>query len=62
ARAAELGLHLVRAHTVGTDPGYVRMIRELIVERIHATPARHALGELGPGHDVCAPDCCLPVR
>lgn len=62
SRAAELGLHLVRAHTVGADPGYVRMIRELIVERMRAAPARPALGDLGPGHDVCAPDCCLPGR
>lgn len=57
-RAAELGLHMVRAGTVGADPAYVRMIRDLVVERMTVQPDRPALGDLGPWHDVCAPDCC----
>jgi ferrochelatase len=47
--ADEIGIHLVRARTAGTHPAFVRMIRELIVERLEnvVPPA------------VCAPNCCL---
>ncbi len=55
---AELGLRMVRAATVGTHPRFVRMIRELIVERVEESSARPALGVLGPSHDVCPEDCC----
>jgi ferrochelatase len=48
-----------RAATVGTHPRFVRMIRELIVERISDSPKKPALGTLGPSHDVCPDDCCL---
>jgi ferrochelatase len=58
--AAQIGLHLVRAATVGTHPKFVAMIRELILERIGEAPPR-ALGSHGPSHDVCAVNCCLPV-
>jgi protoporphyrin/coproporphyrin ferrochelatase len=57
--AAELGLGFTRAATVGTHPGFVRMIRELIVERMTGATDKLALGSLGPSHDVCAVDCCL---
>ncbi|MGA3040176.1 MAG: ferrochelatase [Bryobacteraceae bacterium] len=53
----ELGLHMVRAQTVGDDPRFAAMIRELVLERLAGAP-RRALGELGPSHDVCAEDCC----
>ncbi len=47
ALARELGLHFVRAGTVGTHPLVIRMLRELIEERLAAAePA------------VCALDCC----
>jgi ferrochelatase len=58
--AAELGLGLVRAQTVGTHPAFVAMVAELIEERLTETPIRRALGLHGPGHDVCGPGCCLP--
>jgi ferrochelatase len=60
----ELGINLVRAGTVGTHPRFVRMVRELVEERISDSPERLALGALGPSHDVCAADCCLytPTR
>lgn len=60
ALAAELGLNLLRAGTVGTDPAFVTMIRELIEERLwgDVDPPRPALGERGPSHDVCPADCC----
>jgi ferrochelatase len=56
-----LGIHMVRAATVGTHPRFVRMIRELIEERMSNAPQRLALGTLGPGHDVCPDECCLFV-
>jgi ferrochelatase len=58
-RARELGLNFVRAATVGTHPRFVRMIRELVEERMSDHPVRPALGTLGPSHDVCPDDCCL---
>ena len=59
--AKELGLTMVRAATAGTHPAFVKMIRELILERIHNEPGRF-LGSRGPSHNVCPVDCCLPVR
>ncbi len=60
--AAELargtGMTMVRAGTVGTHPAFVAMIRELIVERMTATPERRALGTRGPNHDICPVNCC----
>jgi ferrochelatase len=58
-RATALGLGFVRAGTAGTHPALVRMIRELIHERV-AGGERRALGARGPRSDVCAPDCCAP--
>jgi protoporphyrin/coproporphyrin ferrochelatase len=49
--AHELGIKMVRAKTAGTHPAFVRMIRELMLERINnERPA-----------NVCAPDCCPGV-
>jgi protoporphyrin/coproporphyrin ferrochelatase len=56
-RAAALGLGFVRAGTAGTHPAFVRMVRELIQERV-AGGERRALGAQGARPDVCAPDCC----
>jgi len=58
-KAAELGLNFVRGGTVGTHPRFVRMIRELVEERMSPGSPRLVLGELGPSHDVCPVDCCL---
>jgi ferrochelatase len=55
---SELGLRMVRVPCVGTHPRFVRMIRELIVERMEIERVRPALGVLGPSHDVCPADCC----
>jgi ferrochelatase len=54
----EIGLSMVRAGTVGAHPEFVKMIRELAVERMSDAPVRLALGDLGPSHDVCQVDCC----
>jgi ferrochelatase len=56
-----LGINMVRAATVGTHPRFIRMIRELIEERMSDSPQRLALGDLGPSHDVCQVDCCMYV-
>jgi protoporphyrin/coproporphyrin ferrochelatase len=55
----ELGLNMMRVATVGAHPRFIRMIRELICERIDESQPRLALGVLGPRPDVCAEDCCL---
>lgn len=54
-----IGLNMVRAATVGSHPLFVRMIRELILERLVPEPVRRFLGTRGPSHDVCPPDCCF---
>ena len=59
--ANELGLTMIRAATAGTHPAFVRMIRELIIERTDNAAARF-LGSRGPSHDVCPANCCLPSR
>lgn len=46
--ADEIGMKMVRAKTAGTHPAFVRMIRELVIERIN--------NEVPP--NICAPDCC----
>ena len=56
--SAEIGLNMERAATAGTHPLFVKMIRELILERTAGLEPR-ALGDRGPGHDVCPVDCCL---
>jgi ferrochelatase len=57
-RAHELNMNMIRVATVGTDPVFVAMIRELIEERLQENPERRFLGELGAGHDICALNCC----
>ena len=59
ALCRELGLNMVRAATAGTHPAFVRMIRELILERTDSNTRRRSLGTDGPRSDVCSPDCCL---
>ena len=55
----ELGIEMVRAAVVGNHPRFVRMIRELVVERLEPSAPRLALGTLGPWPDECPADCCL---
>ena len=56
--AGELGMTMVRAATAGTHPSFVKMIRELILERVDNAPARF-LGSRGAAHSICPVDCCL---
>jgi protoporphyrin/coproporphyrin ferrochelatase len=46
--AEEIGINLVRARTAGTNPAFVKMIRELMLERINNLRAP----------SICAPGCC----
>jgi ferrochelatase len=64
SHAAEIGLPTTRAATVGADPQFVAMIRELVSERISGPAAgeRPALGGLGPSHDICPAGCCPNPR
>ncbi len=55
----QIGLNQVRAATAGTHPAFIAGLRDLIVERMTASPVRPALGTRGPNHDVCPVDCCL---
>jgi len=58
ALAGQLGMRMVRAATVGTQPIFVGMLRQLIAERLSPSQARLAIGQFGPNHDVCPLDCC----
>jgi ferrochelatase len=52
--AQELGMNMVRAATAGTHPSFIRMVRELILERVDNQPPRF-LGSRGPAHAICLP-------
>lgn len=58
----ETGLNMVRTRTVGTHRAFVRLIRELIAERVASVlpEERRSLGQFGPSHDTCPDSCCLP--
>jgi ferrochelatase len=60
-RARALGLRLVRVPTVSNHPGYVEMVRELIVERMQG-PDRATVGPSPAWPDACAPACCPRAR
>ena len=49
-----------------TDPRFVAVVRDLLLERAaveRGEPAdRPALGDLGPSWDVCPPGCCANPR
>jgi ferrochelatase len=58
ALSRELGLNMIRARTAGTQPAFIEMIRELILERIDPEMPQRAVGRFGPRSDVCRPGCC----
>ncbi|MGQ0636270.1 MAG: ferrochelatase [Planctomycetaceae bacterium] len=60
--AGGLGLRMVRAATVGTHPLFVRMIGELVAERLSGGAERAAIGNLAACPDTCPADCCPPPR
>ena len=48
--ARELGVNLSRASTVGVHPGFVAMLRQMVIERADGNGPR----------DECRPECCIP--
>jgi ferrochelatase len=53
----QLGLNFIRTPTAGTHPAFVKMIRELISERVNGRACR-SLGEMEPELVCGAPGCC----
>ena len=66
ATAERVGIAAARAATPGTDPRFVALVRDLLVERAAAEqgrqPDRVALGDLPAGPDLCAVGCCANLR
>jgi ferrochelatase len=63
ATAARLGLRYARAATPGTDPRFVAMVRELIVERLTGSGTVVRLSNLALSGPTCGAGCCpVPVR
>jgi ferrochelatase len=62
AVAAELGMTLARATTVGTDPEFVQVLADLVRERLAASVELADHGGIAT-HDRCPAHCCpAPVR
>ncbi len=57
--AARLGLSFTRVPTVGTDPRFVAMVRQLIEERLADGP-RLVIGTQAAWPDLCPADHCPP--
>ena len=53
----ELGLNMVRAATAGTHPAFIKMIRDLILERVNGN-VQTFLGP-APANDCFTENCCL---
>jgi ferrochelatase len=60
--AQRLGLGFARTASPGTDPRFVAMVRELVVERLDPAAPKRALSPLGPSHDTCPLGCCPAPR
>jgi ferrochelatase len=61
--ASSLGMKMVRAPAAGTHPAFVRMLRQLISERISGSETKLSIGVYGASHDVCLANCCpAPLR
>jgi ferrochelatase len=66
ATAERLGLDAVRVPTSGTDPRFVAMVRDLLLERAAVERGeevrRASVGALAPSWDRCATRCCPNPR
>jgi ferrochelatase len=60
--AGRLRLGFTRTPSPGTDPRFVAMVRELVVERLDPAATKRALSPLGPSHDSCPLGCCPAPR
>lgn len=56
--AQELGMTMVRVPTAGTHPAFIRMLRQLVAERVSKDEPKLAIGLYPPNHDVCPANCC----
>jgi ferrochelatase len=56
--ATQLGMNMRRAATAGGHPAFVKMIRELVLERMDQQAERRFSGDHAVRPDTCAPDCC----
>ena len=56
--AKQLGINMRRARTAGSHPAFVKMIRELVLERMDQARERRFIGNEGIRPDFCAPGCC----
>ncbi len=54
----EIGLNMVRASTAGTHPAFIKMIRDLILERVEEVEPKF-LGTHAPADSACTGNCCL---
>jgi len=66
ATAEKVGVEFARAATAGVDPRFVRMVRDLLVERAAVERGedvrRAAVGAQEPSWDVCPRGCCANGR
>jgi len=64
--ANSLGIKLVRATTAGTNPLFIKMMGDLVEERLQSgdMQVRQAVGQNGAAPDFCDPACCAytPAR
>lgn len=56
--AENRGISFIRSRTVGTHPEFVKLLVELIRERLDETFPKRSIGNNGPHHDTCPNDCC----
>ncbi len=58
ACSEELGLTMVRARAAFHHRDFVKLVGDLLLERIRQRPDRAAVGPFPALPDVCPPDCC----
>ncbi len=58
--AEALGLRWVRSATPGKHPLMLRLLGDLVEERLKGGEERPVVGSLAPAPDTCPPNCCFP--
>jgi len=56
-----LGLNMIRSATISSHPAYIKMVCNLVQERLDETYPKLALGAHGPLPDICSDSCCPAV-
>jgi ferrochelatase len=57
-----LDIRMERAQTAGTHPRFIKMVRELIIERMDENSERSFLGTSGARPNECSLSCCASSR